>query len=92
MIGIDGDQGAALRKIHRAAHLDRLARLQREGRLILAGPFSDGSGSLIVLSAPSLAQAELFAKEDPYVTGGVFKSVEVKPFKQIFPAEDFTSP
>jgi len=80
-----GSGGAALRKVHRGAHLDRLSRLQDEGRLILAGPFSDGSGSVIVMKASSLEDAQRFAKEDPYVSGGVFIRVEVKPFKQVFP-------
>jgi uncharacterized protein YciI len=33
----------------------------------------------------SQADAIAFANSDPYVTSGVFASVEVKPFRQVFP-------
>ncbi len=59
--------------------------LRAGGKILLAGPFTDGSGSLIVIDAPSRdAVWELLAR-DPYVTSGVFNRVEVKPFLQVFP-------
>ena len=51
----------------------------------LAGPFTDGTGSLIVIDMDSEAEAIAFANSDPYVTSGVFARVEVKPFRQVFP-------
>jgi uncharacterized protein YciI len=33
----------------------------------------------------SEAEARDFANSDPYVNGGVFERVEVKPFRQVFP-------
>jgi uncharacterized protein YciI len=86
IIGLDGPEGQTRRKIHREAHLDRLSKLSKEGRVVLAGPFSDGSGSLIVIEAASREEAEAFAGEDPYVTGKVFQKVEVRPFVQVFPS------
>jgi len=80
----------------RAAHLERLADLQNQGRLVLAGPFPavDGndpgpagfSGSLIVAEFESHAAARKWAEADPYVNAGVFESVVVKPFKPVLPA------
>ena len=86
IIGTDGPRGQALRPSLRQAHLDRLDALAREGRLVLAGPFGDGSGSLVVIEAPSLPDARAFAEGDPYVTGGVFASIDVRPFIKVRPA------
>lgn len=87
ILGFDGPDGTALRKIHRPAHLARMEALDAQGRVMLAGPLTDNTGSLIVIEADSLAEAEAFAKEDPYVLHGIFERVEVHPFMQVFPKE-----
>ena len=79
----------------RPEHLQRLQALQDDGRLILAGPHpaidsedpgDDGfSGSLIVAEFETLAAAQSWAEQDPYVTADVYKKVTVKPFKKVFP-------
>jgi hypothetical protein len=49
----------------RPAHRERLAELHRQGVLLAAGPFSDGSGALLVFRTDeAAAAAELRA--DPY--------------------------
>ena len=53
--------------------------------MILAGPLTDGAGSLIVIEAGSLEEARAFAAGDPYVTQGVFARYEVHPFMQVYP-------
>ncbi len=85
IIGHDGPDGARLRPLVRPAHLDNLRSLVERGKVVLAGPFTDGSGSLIVIDMDSEAQAMAFAHSDPYVTQGVFERVEVKPFRKVFP-------
>lgn len=79
----------------RPAHLERLQRLQEDGRLILAGPHpaidspdpgdAGFTGSLIVADFPDLDSAHAWADTDPYVAAGVYAQVQVKPFKQVFP-------
>jgi len=86
IIGHDGPEGAALRPKVREAHLANLRTLKAE-KLKLAGPFTDGSGSLIVVDMESEDEAIAFAHSDPYVTSGVFERVEVRPFRQVFPEE-----
>lgn len=86
----------AKRNAARPAHVARLQLLQDEGRLILAGPFpavdandpgeAGFSGSLIVAEFASLADARTWADADPYVSGGVYQSVAVYPFRKTFPA------
>jgi uncharacterized protein YciI len=85
IIGHDGPDGAALRPKIRPAHLDNLRPLVTAGKVRIAGPFTDGSGSLIVVDLENEAAATAFAQSDPYMTGGVFERVEVKPFRQVFP-------
>ena len=79
----------------RPAHLERLQKLQDEGRLLLAGPFhaidsidpgpAGFSGSAIVADFPSLQAAQAWSDADPYIAAGVYASVSVKPFKKVFP-------
>jgi uncharacterized protein len=85
IIGHDGPDGARLRPQVRQAHLDNLRPLVESGKVVLAGPFTDGSGSLIVVEMDSEAEALAFAHSDPYVSQGVFERVEVKPFRKVFP-------
>ncbi len=85
ILGFDGPDGQEKRKIHRPAHLARMEALDAQGRVVLAGPLTDQTGSLIVIEAESLAEAEAFAQEDPYTVGGVFQRIEVHPFLQVFP-------
>jgi uncharacterized protein YciI len=76
--------------------LERLQALQEEGRLILAGPHpaidsmdpgeAGFTGSLIVAEFPDLEAARAWADADPYMAAGVYQQVQVKPFKQVFPA------
>ncbi|MBI3603843.1 MAG: hypothetical protein HY205_05295 [Nitrospirae bacterium] len=87
ILGFDGPDGAEKRKVHRPAHLARMEALDAQGRVVLAGPLTDKTGSLIVIEADSLEEAEAFAKEDPYTLQGVFARVEVHPFMQVFPKE-----
>ncbi len=96
IIGQDVPDSLAKRMAARPAHVARLQALQEEGRLILAGPFpavdavdpgaTGFSGSLIVAEFPSLQEAENWAQADPYVAGGVYAQVTVKPFRKTFPA------
>ena len=85
IIGHDGPNGAALRPKVRPAHLENLRPLAEAGKVAIGGPFTDGSGSLIVADFESEADATAFAKADPYTVQGVFARVEVKPFRKVFP-------
>jgi uncharacterized protein YciI len=85
IIGHDAPDGTAKRPTVRPAHLAHLEPLSKAGRVRLAGPFLDKTGSLIVIEADSLAEVWALVARDPYVTEGVFNRVEVKPFAQVFP-------
>ncbi len=85
ILGFDGPDGQEKRKIHRSAHLAGLEPLSREGRIIMAGPFIDQAGSLIIIEADSLEEARRIAQDDPYTLHGIFERVEVHPFQQVLP-------
>ena len=79
----------------RESHLARLHTLLEEGRLLLAGPRpaidsedpgpAGFQGSLVVAGFESLDAARDWAEADPYLTAGVYESVEVTPFKRVMP-------
>ncbi len=88
IIGRDGPDAKELRPKIRPDHLAHLAPYDAQGRVRLAGPLTDGTGSLIVLEAADLAEAQAIADADPYRQRGVFAEVDIHPFMQVFPAVD----
>ncbi len=56
---------------HRSAHMAYLTGLKEEGRLLMAGRFSDGKGGMYILAADSIEEAERMAKADPYHSNGL---------------------
>ena len=85
IIGRDGPDAKELRPRIRAEHLEHLAGYDRQGKIQLAGPLTDGAGSLIVVEAENEDEVRRFADADPYVRMGVFETVEIHPFKQVLP-------
>ncbi|SLM63144.1 MULTISPECIES: YciI family protein [Dickeya] len=78
----------------RPAHLARLQSLRDQGRLLTAGalpaidsedPGSAGfTGSVVIAEFPSQLAAQHWAQEDPYVSAGVYETVNIKPFRRAF--------
>lgn len=85
IIGHDARDAKENRPKHRSAHLAHLEPLVEKGKVVLAGPLTDGTGSLIVIDMDSRAQVWETVGRDPYVTNGIFERVEVHPFTQVFP-------
>ena len=94
IISEDVADSLPLRKQARAAHLARLEKLQKEDRLLIAGPHpavdsedpgeAGFTGSLVVAQFASIEQAQSWADLDPYIDAGVYAKVTVKPFKKVF--------
>ena len=95
IVGIDVENSLQARLAARPEHVERLKALVSQGRLVLAGPnpaidSSDPgdagfTGSIIIAEFNSLQDAQDWADADPYILGGVYDSVEVKPFNQALP-------
>ena len=93
--GVDVENSLEKRLSVRPQHLARLHQLQKEGRLLLAGPLpaidSDDpgpagfTGTLVVAEFDSLDEAKAWVAADPYVSAGVFARVDVSPFRKVLP-------
>ncbi|NWA00871.1 YciI family protein [Pseudomonas gingeri] len=95
IIATDVENSLEKRLAARPAHIERLQKLNDEGRVILAGPHpaidsndpgaAGFTGSLIVAEFESLEAARTWAEADPFVAAGVYGHVLVKPFRQSMP-------
>ena len=69
---------------NREAHI---GYLKETGVVSQAGPILDGGdqmiGSLIILDVENLEAAEAWADGDPYAKAGLFRSVELIPWKKV---------
>lgn len=93
--GTDMPNSLEKRVAARSAHLARLQELKNQGRLLLAGPCpaidaddpgpAGFTGSLIIAQFSDLAAARAWAQDDPYVAGGVYADVSVRPFRKVLP-------
>jgi len=91
----DIENSLPLRMAVREHHLARLNELQKEGRLLVAGPCpaidnenpgeAGFTGSLIIAQFQNLECAKIWADNDPYIDAGVYKKVTVKPYKKVLP-------
>jgi uncharacterized protein YciI len=83
LVGYDKPNGLGQRMEARPDHLVHLGNLGE--RCSLAGAFLDAdgnmAGSLVVVEAESQAEAEAIFARDPYVSRGVFGSIEIRPFR-----------
>jgi uncharacterized protein YciI len=68
----------------RPEHLALATKYKDEGKIIMAGALADpADGSAIVFKTDSLADVEEFAKNDPYVTNGVVKEWNIRPWNVV---------
>jgi uncharacterized protein len=88
IICFDRPDSATLRDQHRAAHLDFLKK--HSARVVFGGPLKinpegPSTGALIVVDCASRKEAEALIGADPFNRAGVYESVAVRAFKQVFP-------
>jgi uncharacterized protein len=69
---------------NRPSHRAYITTLLDKNQLVVAGPFTDDSGALIVYEADTVEAVEAMIKADPFFACGVFKSWVIKPWKTIF--------
>ena len=81
-----GDEAA--RDLARPAHRDYLAGLFADGKLIEAGPFTDGKGSLFIYEAVDEADARSLFAADPYSQApGVVADAQFHEWVRVFPKD-----
>ena len=95
IIAEDNPNSLEKRRQVRPEHLKRIQAMVDAGRILVAGPHPaiDGpepgsagfTGSLIIAEFDSLEEATHWANADPYVDGGIFSRVDVRPFVPVLP-------
>jgi uncharacterized protein len=73
----DAEKIEAVRPLHRAYAKE----LSDQGKIVMAGPFRDGAGALMVYEADTLRDAEALATNDPFFKEGVWSRYEIHPWE-----------
>lgn len=87
LIAYDGEDAGALerRMKVREDHLQKIDDLKKTGEFLFGGAILDDSGkmigSMILYEFPDRAALDEKLKDEPYVTEGVWKKIEIKPFR-----------
>lgn len=78
--------------VRQQAYWDEHARfmdsLFEADRVILAGPFEDGSGSMVILAAESVEAARAILRDDPWAKHDVLVADEVKEWRIFLDARE----
>ncbi len=53
------------------SHVDYLLALHEGGKLLMGGPFADGSGGLVIFTGDNISEVEDLIANDPAVTDGI---------------------
>ena len=88
IVCFDRPDSSSLRDAHRAAHMEFLKA--NSAKVVFGGPLKntpDGpsSGAIIVVNCATRTEAEALIGADPFYRNGVYESVAVRAFKQVFP-------
>lgn len=65
----------------RPRHREYLNGLLEAGKLYKSGPFTDGSGALIIYEAEDLAEAQVLLANDPFSKNGVINEATLREWK-----------
>ena len=85
VIGYDGtdDKAPERRLAVREAHLAGVTKMKEEGKAIFGVAILNEReqmiGSSLVVDFPTRADVDAWLKTEPYITGGVWKKIEVYP-------------
>ncbi|KAI8825520.1 hypothetical protein BJ741DRAFT_631749 [Chytriomyces cf. hyalinus JEL632] len=78
-------EALARRNAARTFHLDRAAAAKKSGRVLMGGATLDSNGnmngSVLVLDFESIEDARKWVADDVYVTGKVWETVDLTPFR-----------
>jgi hypothetical protein len=87
LVAYDGtDAGAMERRLKvRPEHLSRTGLLKKAGEFLFGGAILDENGtmigSMIVYEYPDRKSLDEQLKTEPYITGGVWVKIEIRPFR-----------
>ena len=79
------DEAVERRKRVRPTHLEAIAPLVEKGHVLVGGAILNADdemvGSMLLVEFPDRASVDAWLEADPYVTGRVWKEIEVHPFR-----------
>lgn len=87
LIAYDGtDPGAPQRRMGvREDHLKKISGLKKDGEFLYGGAILDEDGkmigSMIVYDFPDRKSLDKKLKDEPYITEGVWKKIDIQPFR-----------
>jgi uncharacterized protein YciI len=87
VIAYDGEDSQApdRRMKARPAHMEGAARMKKDGSMLTGGAMLDDGGGMIgsvmVVDFRSRAELDAWLAADPYVTGDVWRRIEVRAFR-----------
>lgn len=58
-------------------HVQHLKKLEKDGKLVLCGPFSDYNGGMVIFDTVSFDEANQLSQSDPYVLEG-YKTYQLR--------------
>ena len=88
IVCFDRPDSAALRDAHRVAHqkfLDENSKKILYGGPLKSTPEGPSTGALLMVDCATRDEAQALIAADPFYRGGVYESVAVRAFKQVFP-------
>ncbi len=87
LIAYDGDDPAALERRMRVRedHLGKIEALKKSGEFLFGGAILDDNGkmigSMILYEFPDRSTMDERLKDEPYLSGDVWRKVEIRPFR-----------
>jgi uncharacterized protein YciI len=87
LLAYDGkDPGAPERRLKvRQEHLDKISIIKKSGEFLFGGAILDDDGkmigSMILYECPDRDTLDLLLRDEPYITEGVWKTIDIKPFR-----------
>ena len=79
------DEAIERRKRVRPTHLEAIAPLVEDGHVLVGGAIlnDDGDmiGSMLLVEFPDRSGVDAWLERDPYVTGDVWRDIDVRPFR-----------
>jgi len=74
----------------RPAHRQQLQQLHAQGRLVMAGPWAEDDGALLVYEVADESEMQELISQDPYTAAGVVEEVSLRRWVPILPASPAT--
>ena len=69
----------------REQHLKKIGDLKRSGEFLFGGAILDDDGkmvgSMIIYDFPDRNKLDNWLKDEPYITGDVWKKIDIRPFR-----------